>query len=55
MRKLRKRLARSLDTASNISARLWMAQEVPDQLCIKQGAIVRRWRELQSQLGGCVR
>lgn len=38
--------------ASQISARLWMAREVPVEMVIRQGTICRQWNELQTLLGG---
>lgn len=38
--------------ASQISAVLWMAREVPVGMVIKQGTIIRQWRELETLLGG---
>lgn len=54
-RMLRQRVRKAHETARDTSRVLWMNQAVPVELCIKQGAIVRRWREMQTQLGGCAR
>lgn len=51
-KRLLKRIAAARDTAARTSATLWLDQVVPVEMCIKQGAIIRQWNELEALLGG---
>ncbi len=51
-RRLSKQFGAARDTAAQTSATMWLNHEVPVEMCIKQGGIIRRWNELQALLGG---
>jgi len=54
MKQLLKRVLASRRVALVASRALWMRQEVPAAMCCKQGAILRRWDDLEALLGGRV-
>lgn len=54
-KRLLKRIAAARESAAQTSATLWLNHAVPVDMCIKQGAIIRQWNELQALLGGAGR
>ena len=52
MKGLLRRMQASRRVALDVSRVLWMRREVPQAMCEKQGAILLRWDDLQTTLGG---